>query len=234
MHLSSLATIMGDVLLADDFDYPHGLLTNEYATRHPGDPGIYVCDNWIATSGSLFVRDGEGYSGLPDGGENGVTIDSIPENGSAVLRVISRRIDFANVEVTFDIHPIQLVTTPRTPEKDWNGLHVFIRRQDENNTYYVDVGRRDGLIQIKRKRDGSYDPLAMPVRYPMAFGSTRNVRVAVATLPDGSVELRLALDGVEVQRAIDSSERKIVAPGAIGVRGDNCEFTFDNFSVMEV
>src|SRR5438270_13153385 len=51
-------------LLDDRFAGPNGLVTNEYATEHPGAGAN--SPTWMVTSGSLFRRDGLGWSGPPD------------------------------------------------------------------------------------------------------------------------------------------------------------------------
>ena len=225
---------MNDILFIDEFDVPDGIITNEYAYSHPRHLGIHESSNWVATSGTLFARAGQAYSGVPDGAEHGSTIDSTPENGSAVLRVITKRISYTNIAVKFSFTNIRFVTTNRTPEKAWNGLHVFMRRQDENNTYYIDVNRIDGTLHIKRKLLGAYVTLSEPVKYPIPMGVKQDIEVRARTLPTGAVELRAYIDGNLLQHVVDDSGDRILAGGSVGIRGDNCEFALDDFQVLSL
>jgi hypothetical protein len=219
------------LLLSDTFDYSNGVVTNEFATYNPGKPKIHVSSTWIATSGTLFAQDGQGYSGRPDGGP--ADIDSTKGNGSAVYRVITRRRNFAEVYAQFDLTNRGLVTTPRTPAHDYDGVHVFLRRQDEDNTYYVTVNRRDNTVVIKKKLGGNYIVLNTPVARKVPFGGVqKRVQASVRTEADGSVRLRLFVNHQLIQEAVDpANQGPIRAPGTVGIRGDNCEFLFDNFEV---
>lgn len=243
-----LGADVGKLLLKDGFDYPNGVVANEYAESHPGEPGIHVLPLWEITSGTLFARDGSAYSGLPDNGwdEAGhpaVDIDSVVKNGSSVLRAITKQADFLNVSVQFKVTKLQLVSTPpRTPAKKVDGLHVFIRRQTEHNTYYVDVSRRDNVLTMKKKlpdpstgfTKGKYYPLGDPVPFELTFGTERSVRVDASSFANGFVSLRLYIDGSLVHQVVDCSPDAILTGGATGIRGDNCEFTFDDFEVWSL
>ena len=224
---------MNGLLFADAFDYPDGVITNEYATKHPKDPRSHLSPRWTATSGSLFARDGKAWSGLPDdAGNDEVDVDSKLRNNSAKLRVITKRADFLSVVVSFNLTNLQLVTTSETEERDFDGFHVFIRRQTEDLTYYVSVNRRDNTVVIKRKRD-CYYPLNDPAAFNVPLGVPQRVRVESWTVAAGSVAFRLLIDDVLIQEAVDDSENAITVPGAVGIRGDNCEFLVDDFEVHE-
>jgi hypothetical protein len=185
------------------------------------------------------------YSGQPDDGRNddgqsAVDIDSSGKNGSAVLRVITKRADFLDVSVRFRVTNLRLVTTPRTPEKAWNGLHLFLRRQDEDNTYYVDINRRDNALQIKRKRKDAgqdqamYVPIAERTQFNVPYGVEQRVRVDCWTLARGLVQFRLYINDVMVQQTADASGPSVFPAGAVGIRGDNCEFVIDDFELWSL
>jgi hypothetical protein len=53
------------MLLRDSFAYPDGVITNEFATHNPGKHGIHTSAIWLATSGTLFAKNGQGLSGHP-------------------------------------------------------------------------------------------------------------------------------------------------------------------------
>src|SRR6185369_17667421 len=61
-------TLQKQILFQDDFGYQNGLITNDYAYRHPEDPLAKRSNNWEMTSGSLFAQDHVGWTGVPDGG----------------------------------------------------------------------------------------------------------------------------------------------------------------------
>src|SRR5438270_414667 len=58
------------LLFADRFtraNGPNNLITNEYAFRNPTDVKAVRSTKWETTSGSLFVKRGVGWTGVPDG-----------------------------------------------------------------------------------------------------------------------------------------------------------------------
>src|SRR5262249_50635268 len=165
------------VILRDSFDYPDGVVTNEFATHNPGKPKIHVSPLWLATSGTLFARGGQGHSGHPPDSKK-VDIDSAKGNNSAVYRVITRRTDFLNVYVQFDLRFVPLLTTQGTPATDHDGVHVFLRRQGGSGhaytTYYASVFRRDGTAVIKRKTsplNDVYVTIDKPVPHAVSPGA---------------------------------------------------------------
>ena len=94
----------GAPILRDDFDYPDGLITNE---RFSSPPNAL----WRLTSGSLFARDGQGWSGLPD--HQTADPESRWSNGSSVFRMITHRDDLQDVAVSMDITNHGYVGDPR-------------------------------------------------------------------------------------------------------------------------
>ncbi|WP_182348405.1 hypothetical protein [Tomitella gaofuii] len=210
------------------------LVTNEYAHRHPSADGAVSSSDWIVTSGSLFSRDGAGWTGVPDGADPNARSGN--GTGSAVFRAISRRADFSDTRVDFDLHLLGFVTTSRTPAHDWDGVHVFLRYHNDAELYVVSIRRRDGTLAIKKKtpggpvNGGTYTTLAETAA-PAGTGPMMHVSTTVRNRPDGSVALSAAIDGITVLRAIDMGEHghTIRDAGRVGLRGDNCEFTFRDF-----
>lgn len=225
------------VLFQDTFTRPDGLVTNEFAMWNPSSSLAVVSPDWEMTSGSLFARNGLGWSGVPDG----VSPDarSASHTDSAVFRLTTRRADFTNVRVAFDLRMLRLVTTPRTPPVDWDGVHVFLRYQSEYSLYYASVDRRDGTVAIKKKvpggstNGGTYSTLATG-RHAWPSGRWEHVTASVVTNRDGSVTIELRAGGALLARATDDGRvggPPIRAAGKTGIRGDNAEFEVDAFTV---
>jgi hypothetical protein len=227
------------VLFQDRFDRPDGLLTNEYATWNPANGDSVSSADWVQNSGSLFVRSGAAWSGVPDGGSPDAT--STTATGSAVLRVTTRRQDLASVRVRLLLRVDRLVTTSRTPATDWDGVHVLLRYRSEEQLYYASVDRRDGSLAIKKKcpggttNGGTYTTLAAtpPGSHPIPYGTWHQAAVGVVDNADGSVTIRIFRDGQRVLQAVDRGAgcAPIRGGGAVGIRGDNAQFAFDDFSV---
>ena len=136
-----------------------GLLTNEYAFAGSAwdGPGRTSSD-WEVTSGSLFVRNGVGWTGVPDDANDGRTpvgAASTNVTNSAVFRARSVRADFGNVDITLRVKVgYFLPGTSTTAAQDWDGVHLFLRYLSPFNLYYASVARRDGRVVIKRKISG--------------------------------------------------------------------------------
>lgn len=235
--VSSVST----VLFADNFNKPNGansLVTNEYANLNPGDPLAVRSSKWQATSGSLFVKHGVGWTGIPDG----CHVDRYSQhcNDSAVFRLHTRRYDFGNVTVSLRLLNHALTTTTRTPARAIDGVHIWLRYQSETELYAVSVNRRDSTVVIKKKcaggpsNGGSYYTLAKPVaNEPIPFGVWQRIAVTIRNNPDGSVGISLSRNGLPLASATDDGIgcAPLLQAGAIGIRGDNDNFGIDNFAV---
>jgi hypothetical protein len=223
-------------LLVATFPESEQLITNERAYYDPHAAGVRVSPVWIATSGSLFSSDGAGWTGIPDD----VSPNAASSNGndSAVFRVVTRRSNFLNVNVSFQLRVAGLVTTRRTPATSYDGVHVFLRYQNQRHLYVVSVYRRDGIVAIKEKipggpaNGGTYFTLAQaPYRMPM--DRWVSVNVSIATLANGEVSIELFVNDDKVLSSTGLPDRvtPILAPGRVGLRGDNCQFFFRDFTV---
>lgn len=233
----------GAALFTDNFNRPNGangLVTNEYANLNPTDSLAVRSSKWVATSGSLFVKHGTGWTGVPDG----CHVDRYSQHcdDSAVFRLHTRRFDFGSVTVSLRLLNHGLTTTTRTPARAIDGVHIWLRYQSETELYAVSVNRRDGTVVIKKKcaggpsNGGSYYTLGKPVKNePIPFGVWQHVAATVRNNADGSVSIALARDGHLLASATDTGIgcAPILAPGAIGIRGDNDDFSVDNLSVAK-
>ncbi len=227
-------------LFADHFEAPDGLLTNEYAHWNPGHADAVTSPAWEVTSGSLFVRDGEAWTGVPDGGCGASTATSTPCNDSAVFRANTVRSDFGDVAVSFELRNERLVSTARTPALAWDGVHIWLRHRSEYSLYAASVNRRDGSVVIKKKcpggseNEGTYYELGAGGEsgHPLPFGAVQQLRATVRN-EAGAVAIAVERDGEPLVSARDTGLgcAPITAPGAVGLRGDNDQFSFDDFVV---
>ena len=233
----SVACLDPDVAMYDAFDRPDGLVTNEYAKWNPNSPARVESPLWDMTSGSLFAEDGAGWTGTPDGGSPDAM--STSATGSAVFRLNTKDASFSNVDVAMRLRVDRFVSTSRTPVVDWDGVHIWLRYKSEEQLYYASVNRRDGTVVIKKKcpggpsNGGTYYTLASKSGFAVPLGVWQDVAAGVVDNPDGSVTLRLWREGVlriEVtDRGIGCST--LTGAGAVGIRGDNADFQFDDFTV---
>jgi hypothetical protein len=231
-----LATGSPTVLFAAKFPRS-GLVTNEYAYYNPGDRQAISSSDWEATSGSLFARDGAGWTGVPDG--TAPDARSSWSTDSAVFRLRTPRGNFGNVAVSFRLRLDRLLTTARTPAQAYDGVHVWLHYQNPNWLYFASVSRRDGRIVIGKKLPtaggGQYADLD---RVPNHFFPLHRWESVEATIAgDGhKVIIRVLINGRLVARTVDDGTRgpTILRPGHLGIRGDNAEFEFKDFKAAAV
>lgn len=231
-----------NVQFSDTFDYPNGLITNEYSYWNPGHADAHLSRLWEMTSGSLFEKDGTAWTGTPDGCSSS-SAASTPCTASDVFRLNTTEHDFGNVTVSLDLLNTALTSSSRTPTVDWDGVHVWLRYQSEYNLYYASFNRRDGHIVIKKKcpggseNDGTYYELGQGEvsGYPIPFGSWQHLAASVQNTSGGDVTITMYRNGTKLLSATDTGVgcATITAPGSVGVRGDNDNFQFDNFTVTQ-
>lgn len=228
------------ILLKDSFNTrPDGLITNEYAYRHPNSSDADQDNIWEVTSGSLFAQHGKGYTGIPD--SVSPSAESKNGNNSAVFRCRSRQTDFGDVTVEFSLYNIALYENTGVGPHSYDGVHVWLRYQSELLLYVLSINRRDNQVAIKKKipgepsNSGIYYTLAFDA-YQVPYGTWQQVRATAQKNLDGSVTLALWVDSNLLLTAIDTGflegnliGNPITQPGRVGMRGDNCEFYFDNF-----
>lgn len=211
-----------------------GLVTNEFAYHNPGNPHAIRSSDWVATSGSLFARQGAGWSGVPDGVAPGP--GSTSANDSAVLRLRTRRDDFRNVAVSFRVRLTGLVTTARTPARAYDGVHIWLRYQNPDWLYFASVSRRDGRIVIGKKlpaaSGGRYTDIVRVPNHPLPHGRWEPVRVTIDS-SGRAVVIEVFVGGRRLARAVDNGDGgpAILRAGRVGIRGDNADFEFRDFEV---
>ena len=224
-------------LLVDGFDQPNGLITNEFAAYNPGDRAAVQSPVWIATSGSLFARDGTGWTGVPDTGTPGPR--SLHVTDSAVFRIVTKNDNFQDVSVSFSLFVQRFMSGQGGAMPSFQGVHVFLRYQNPDLLYVVSVDRRDGIITIKKKvpggpsAGGTYYTLAQ-VHGKAAVGRWEQVTTSVVNNGEGGVNIKVWLDGHFRLSAVDNGvgdAPPITDAGRVGLRGDYTEFRFDNFTV---
>jgi hypothetical protein len=212
----------------------YGLVTNEYAYFNPTDPRAVRSSEWEATSGSLFARGGDGWTGRPDG--IGANARSSAATDSAVFRLRTRRSDFKDVSVSFRLRMGPLVTTSRTPAEAYDGVHVWLRYQSPQWLYFASVSRRDGRIVIGKKlptaSGGRYYDLVRVPGHRFPVGQWKSVLVTIRS-SGRDVLIDVRVGGKLVAKASDDGTEGpvILHAGRVGIRGDNANFEFQRFAV---
>jgi hypothetical protein len=229
--------ILNRPLLVDDFDQPNGLITNEFAAYNPHDPAAVQSPVWIATSGSLFARDGAGWTGVPDTGTPGPRSLSVTD--SAVFRIVTKNENFQNVSVSFSLFVQHFMPGQGGVMPSFQGVHVFLRYQSPDLLYVVSVDRRDGIITIKKKVPGG--PSAGGTYYTLAQAHGKatvrrweQVTASAVNNGEGGVDIKAWLDGRLRLSAVDNGvgdAAPITHAGRVGLRGDYTEFLFHGFTV---
>ena len=213
--------------IVDSFTGPNGLIAAE---KHPATVG----SAWVVTSGSLFRDDDEGWTGRPDDGQ------SQGDTGSSVFRMISAQRGFADVHVTMRLRVDDLTETDRTPDQPFDGAHIWVRYESDQQLYAVSVDRRDATMIIKKKCAGGnenggtyFDLSSFVTDAPIPLGRWQQISVTVQDLSDGSVAISASRDG----RSVEAIDGGVGCPplrggGGVGVRGDNAELRFDDIRVV--
>jgi len=228
------AQTTSQLLLDEHFTGPNGLITNEYASEHPG--AGTESPTWIVTSGSLFRRDGMGWSGAPDTAAPGPTSSS--GTNSDVFRMVTRRDAFGNVRVTVAFQVVRF--DDRGPRDSFDGLHVFVRYRSPQSLLVVSVCRRDNVAAVKKKVEGgetnggTYYTLAQ-AGSACSVGSWHTADVDVRDVGSG-VQVGLTVDGRHVLTAHDDGTGgpPMQGVGRVGIRADYVEFLLRRFTVARL
>jgi len=213
------------------------LLTNEYAHSNPHDAQAVRSADWDVTSGSLFLRDGAGWTGEPDAASPDA--HSANGTGSSVFRATTRRDDFLNVQVSLRVKNQGLTSRGRMPPAATDGIHVFLRWHSPEDLYVASLNRRDGHVVIKRKtpggevNGGTYVTLGQ-AKYAVPYGRWQTFRVWIVNTADHTATIAIATSTRTLLRVVDrgTTAPPDLTPGAVGLRSDNCDFQFDNFRVL--
>ena len=164
-------------------------------------------------------------------------------NDSAIFRLVTRRADFGNVAVSFQLNNAGLTSTSATPAEDWDGVHIFLRYQSQTSLYYASINRRDGTAVIKKKvtggpdNGGTYYELTPYLSHAVPYGTWQSITATVQQRRrrhrhDPPARGRDARRAGHRQRAVGGPP--ITAPGRVGLRGDNANFQFDDFRVSSL
>jgi hypothetical protein len=241
---SGLSATPSAPLFADSFNRPNGpngLITNEYAYRHPDDAHAVRSKLWETTSGSFFSIRGVGSTGVPDGCAPDVYSQRCTD--SAVFRLRTLRTDFGNVAVSFRLINHGLTSTARTPPAAIDGVHVWVRYESPTQLYAASVNRRDGSVVIKKKcpggpsNGGTYYTLGKSIRgQPIPLRVWQNISVSVRNDPAGTVTIAISRNGTMLDQATDNGIgcAALTRPGAIGIRGDNDDFGVETLTVTGI
>jgi hypothetical protein len=218
------------VLFGDDFNRPNALITNEYAFYNASDPASRISSTWTVDSGSLFIDNNAAWTGVPDAADP----NAASSNGtdSAVFRARTKRGDFGDVAVSFTLINQGFVATPSTPAQAWDGVQLALRYTSENSYYEFSFNRRDGTAVIKKKLGATFTTLAS-ASYAAPINSPQALRGSARSNSDGSVTLILSVGGNPLISVADAGAggAPILGTGAIGFRGDNTNFRFDDLAV---
>jgi hypothetical protein len=234
------------ILFADDFTGPDGLITNHYS-RWSGDPTATQSPDWEMDSGSFFRQSNTGWTGVPT--SNIPNKHSSNGSGSEVFRLFTKRDDFRDVSVTFDLRNNGYTSaSDERPAVSWDGVKVYLRRQSGASFYVAEVNRRQGNIMVQKKctgrlssgaaqaTGGTYFVLAQTgAVHPALVGQWEKVGGTVETNADGSVTLNVIRDGDVALSVTDRGTgcASLTAAGSTGVRGDNTDFNIDDFRVRD-
>lgn len=237
--------VSGAEMLRDEFAGNDGIITNAYAYWSPTDTLGYRSSIWENETATLYRRANTGWSGVPDGGGD-VDRTSSQVNGSEMFRMWTQRSDFENVLVTMKLRHEGYTngSTADWPAKSWDGLKLWLRRggrTGSHNLYTVEVNRRQGNVMLQKKCAGSdqYTILAQTPSSstPALADQWETVGGSVKTNADGTVSLQLIREGRVVLEATDNGAggcAPITAAGRVGIRGDNTQFSVDDFVVARV
>jgi len=217
------------LLFRDAFDGRDRVITSHYAYYEPDYVQAPRSPKWEVESGcALRKRDllwtGEPTTNLPNR-------DCSNGTGSAVFRMWTKRTDFADVAVSFGLRNNGYTPTGQS----WDGVKIYLRRQDGDNFYVAEVNRREGNVIIQRKCDGRYSLVdgARSAATPARVGEWEEVGGTVVNLEDGEVRVQVVREGGVVLEAIDEAGScdALRRPGRIGVRGDRTDFHIDGLEV---
>jgi hypothetical protein len=217
------------LLFQDNFDGFDRVITNQYAYYKPDDPTAHRSPAWEVQSGCALRAGNRLWTGVPT--TDLPNRDCSNGSGSAVFRMWTKRADFENVAVSFDLHHNRYMPTGES----WDGVKIYLRRQDGDNFYTAEVNRREGNVIVQRKCDGRYALLggARSAATSERAGEWENVGGTVVNQADGAVRLQVVRrDGVALEVVDPPGTCDVLRqPGRIGVRGDRTDFYLDSLEV---
>ncbi|MFI5348415.1 MAG: N,N-dimethylformamidase beta subunit family domain-containing protein [Elusimicrobiota bacterium] len=217
-------------LFYEPFNYPNGLVTNEFATFNAASTSAVISSTWGMTSGSLFAENGQGWSGVPD--------DTDPNGGStngtdsSVFQLTTKRANFGDVSVFMTLNQSSFVTTANTPSEAYDGVSIALRYTSATSYYYVSASRRDNTVVMK-KVSGTTETTLASAAHPAVLGSPQQIEADVHNSTGGAVALNLKINGAQFLNVVDSGTggAPLISSGAVGVLADNAQFFFGPFTV---
>jgi hypothetical protein len=217
------------LLFRDSFDGPDGIITNHYAYYAPPYVDAYRSPTWEVQSGCALQDGNRLWTGAPTANEPNRECSN--GTGSAVFRMWTKRSDFGDVDVSLGLRNDGFTREGET----WDGVKIYLRRQDGDNFYTAEVNRREGNVIIQRKCDGRYALLdgVRSAATPARVGKWENVGGTVVNLPHDEVRIQVVRGGDVVLEATDEAGAcdALRRPGRVGVRGDRTEFYVDGIDV---
>ncbi len=217
------------LLFQDLFDGPDAVITNHYAYFAPPYEDADRSSTWEVESGCA-LRDGNRlWTGAVDSVEPNK--DCSNGTGADVFRMWTKRSDFGDVAVSFGLR-----NEGYTPVgESWDGVKIYLRRQDGDNFYTAEVNRREGNVIVQRKCDGRYALLdgTRGAATPAFEGEWEDVGGTVVNLPNDEVRIQVVRKDGVVLEAVDpvGTCDALRKPGRIGIRGDRTEFYVDGLDV---
>lgn len=235
------------VLFSDPLNGPDRIVTNEFVHFSPGSNCPYKSAVWDMTSGSLFIKNNAGYSGVPTL-EKQSYCDSTDHNNSAIFRLNTKQGNFSDVDVAMDYMAVAH-GGGGAPDNSYDGIHMWVGYQNEYALYAATIFRWDGNLVIKKKvpqaRAGCSDPANDGCYYNLT-GETTHPAITTANVwhhadivfqanANGTVTITEKIDGNVILQGTDNNVHgPAYTSGAVGVRGDNTEFYFKDFVVTKL
>jgi hypothetical protein len=232
------------LIFQDLLNGPDRIVTNGYAHFSKNSCSIRS-DKWDVSSGTLMIRGGVGYSGVPTDEEHSICHSESATN-SYIFRMTARTASIGNAVTSFD-YMLKQHGGGGGKVNSYDGVHLWLGYQDETALYAVSVGRWDHRIVVKKKtptvvsgctdpaNGGCYEDISNIVSDATltAAGVWHHVAATKGLDSAGNVTIGVVIDGVNVLNVVDKGA--IGAPyktGQVGIRGDNTEFYLKNFTVM--
>ena len=231
-------------LFFDPLNGSDRLVTNEFVHWSPNDGCPYTSSTWDMTSGTLLIKNGAGYSGIPTVEHTSVCNSEI-HNNSAIFRLNTKDLSFKNVSISMDYMAVQH-GGGGAPNNSYDGIHIWLGYQTEYALYIATVYRWDNTIVLKKKvpvaqaqcaspaNEGCYYNLAKEViRKDLTTANVwHHAVVTTQAISNNSQHITLTIDNIKLIDAIDNDVHGATYPtGGVGVRGDNTEFYFKNYTV---
>ena len=232
----------GTVMWAPTFrnaPYPGVIESNEYAFFNPTAADAIKSANWDVTSGTLYAKETNGWTGDPTPNPPSPNATSSNGNGSAVFRAVSKTVmPDPNYSVSADVNTWKWVSSTSVPAQAYDGVHLFLRYQNADKFYVASVDRRDGSVIFKKKcgPNDYYDVGISANPGGLTLGTWANVAASTKNNADGTVNVTLSRNGTKILdfNDLNTGCPAITTAGKAGLRVDNLETEFKNFKVTKI